>query len=177
MFWGGLRGAISLALALSLPVALAEREQLRVMTFGVVLFTLLAQGTTMQFLLRRLGIGQPAQLELEYERRHGRLLAAQAARRRIESLHRDNTISVAAWEKIALALEKQIEENLAAHRELLAAHPELEAEEREDAEMEGLRAQRAALTTMLGNGVISDRVYEELIEEVDAAIARAGNRE
>ena len=47
MFWGGLRGAISLALALSLPASLPERELLRVMAFGVVLFTLLAQGTTM----------------------------------------------------------------------------------------------------------------------------------
>ncbi|HEX8268111.1 MAG TPA: cation:proton antiporter [Pyrinomonadaceae bacterium] len=177
MFWGGLRGAISLALALSLPVALAERDQLRVMTFGVVLFTLLAQGTTMQFLLRRLGIGQPALLELEYERRHGRLLASQAALRRIESMLQNNLISVAAFEKIALSLEEEIKNNLAAHQELLKENPNLEAEEREDAELESLRAQRAALTTMLSNGIISDQVYEELVAEIDAAIARARNYE
>lgn len=177
MFWGGLRGAISLALALSLPAALAEREQLRVMTFGVVLFTLLAQGTTMQFLLRRLGIGQPAPLELEYERRHGRLLASQAALRRVETLHQNNEVSLAAWEKIAPELKKRVEENLAAQAELFAAHPELEAEENEDAERESLRAARAALTELLGNGAISDRVYEELVTDVDAEIARASNHD
>ncbi|HEU5090307.1 MAG TPA: cation:proton antiporter, partial [Roseiflexaceae bacterium] len=56
LFWGGLRGALSLALVLSLPITFADRELLRVMTFGVVLFTLLIQGTTMNLLLRRLGL-------------------------------------------------------------------------------------------------------------------------
>ena len=55
--WGGLRGAISLALALSLPEALGPaRPVLLAMTFGVVLFTLLVQGTTMGALVRGLGL-------------------------------------------------------------------------------------------------------------------------
>jgi len=54
---GGMRGALSLALALTLPLEFgAERERLRVMTLGVVLFTLLAQGATTGPLLRRLHI-------------------------------------------------------------------------------------------------------------------------
>lgn len=56
LFWGGLRGAISLALVLSLPATFMDRDTVRVMTFGVVLFTLVVQGTTMQFLLKRLGL-------------------------------------------------------------------------------------------------------------------------
>jgi CPA1 family monovalent cation:H+ antiporter len=56
LFWGGLRGAISLALALSLTVEELGPglEILQAMAFGVVLFTLLVQGTTMAPLLRRL---------------------------------------------------------------------------------------------------------------------------
>ncbi|GIK42928.1 MAG: hypothetical protein BroJett011_67610 [Chloroflexota bacterium] len=87
LFWGGLRGAISLAVALSLTPALAYRNLLLIMTFGVVLFTLLAQGTTMQLLLRRLGLIRRTEPELEYERRHGRLMAARAARNRLQQLH------------------------------------------------------------------------------------------
>lgn len=173
MYWGGLRGAISLALALSLPAALPDRELLRVMTFGVVLFTLLAQGTTMQFLMRRLGIGQPEKLELEYERRHGRLLAAQAALRRVKEMHDNNMLSLTTWEELEPELQKQIADANAAQTALLAEHPDLQLEEREDAEMEGLRAQRAALTTMLSNGLISEQVHEELIQEVDSALARS----
>ncbi len=55
MYWGGLRGAISLALALSLTGPYAA--QLQVMTFGVVLFTLLVQGLTIERLINRLGLG------------------------------------------------------------------------------------------------------------------------
>jgi CPA1 family monovalent cation:H+ antiporter len=55
--WGGMRGALSLALALTVPLEFgAERERLRVMTLGVVLFTLLAQGATTGPLLRKLHI-------------------------------------------------------------------------------------------------------------------------
>lgn len=171
LFWGGLRGAISLALALSLPLALADREILRVMTFGVVLFTLLAQGTTMQFLLRRLGIGIAPPLELEYERRHGRLIAAQAAFRRIKEMYLGNLFSLTIWKQIEPELQKQVEIALNAQNELLEKHPELQLEEREDAHREGLNAQRAALAKMLSSGLISDAVYEELVTEVDESIA------
>lgn len=60
LFWGGQRGAVSLALAFSLPHDLPSRESIIIMTFGVVLFTSLIQATTMPMLLKRLGlIGHP----------------------------------------------------------------------------------------------------------------------
>jgi CPA1 family monovalent cation:H+ antiporter len=55
--WAGLRGGVSLAAALSIPLSLSERDILLVLTFGVVLFTLLVQGLTIHPLLDRLGMG------------------------------------------------------------------------------------------------------------------------
>src|SRR5436190_6353005 len=46
LFWAGLRGAVAVAMALSLPAAIPQRDLLQEITFGVVLFTLLFQGTT-----------------------------------------------------------------------------------------------------------------------------------
>jgi CPA1 family monovalent cation:H+ antiporter len=54
--WGGLRGALALALALSLNSAFPYREQILNLTFGVVIFSILVQGLTMRPLLRILGI-------------------------------------------------------------------------------------------------------------------------
>ena len=60
LFWGGLRGAVALAAALSLPYGFPYREQLLAMTYGVVIFTLLVQGLTITPLVRRLGLQQDA---------------------------------------------------------------------------------------------------------------------
>ncbi len=57
--WGGLRGALTAALALALPPGTPHRETLTAMAFGVVLFTLVVQGLTLPLLIRRLGLGRP----------------------------------------------------------------------------------------------------------------------
>jgi CPA1 family monovalent cation:H+ antiporter len=55
LWWGGLRGALALALALSLPAAMPMRDTIVVVTFGVVAFSVVVQGLTMPLLLRVLG--------------------------------------------------------------------------------------------------------------------------
>lgn len=54
LFWGGLRGALALALCLSLPRALPMRDEIGIATFGVVVFSVIVQGLTMPKLLLRL---------------------------------------------------------------------------------------------------------------------------
>ncbi len=56
MFWAGLRGAVAVALALSLPTSLPDRGLLQGAVYGVVLITLLVQGTTAGLVVRRSGI-------------------------------------------------------------------------------------------------------------------------
>jgi CPA1 family monovalent cation:H+ antiporter len=55
LFWGGLRGALALALALSLPEDLPQHDVIVVITFAVVAFSVFAQGLTITPLLRWLG--------------------------------------------------------------------------------------------------------------------------
>jgi CPA1 family monovalent cation:H+ antiporter len=54
IFWSGLRGALSLALVLALPMEVPSRSVLLVSTYAVVFFTLLVQGISLRWLLRRL---------------------------------------------------------------------------------------------------------------------------
>jgi Na+:H+ antiporter len=53
LFWAGLRGAVAVAMALSLPPDVPQRTLLLEITFGIVLFTLLVQGMTIEPLVRR----------------------------------------------------------------------------------------------------------------------------
>jgi CPA1 family monovalent cation:H+ antiporter len=54
LFWGGLRGALALALALGLPPGIPQREEIVTVAFGVVAFSLFVQGLTMTPLLHKL---------------------------------------------------------------------------------------------------------------------------
>jgi CPA1 family monovalent cation:H+ antiporter len=54
--WGGLRGALSMVLAISLPADFPRRELLITTTFGVVIVSIVVQGVTMSRLLRSVGL-------------------------------------------------------------------------------------------------------------------------
>jgi monovalent cation:H+ antiporter, CPA1 family len=55
LFWGGLRGALALALALGLPAEVPQREQIITISFAVVAFSVFVQGLTMTPFLRKMG--------------------------------------------------------------------------------------------------------------------------
>ena len=57
VFWSGLRGAVAFALALALPLDVPDRELLQGTIFGIVLFTLLVQGTTAGRVIAWAGVG------------------------------------------------------------------------------------------------------------------------
>ena len=59
LFWGGLRGALALALALGLPPTVPHYQEIVSVSFAVVAFSLFAQGLTMNPFLRRLGQIEP----------------------------------------------------------------------------------------------------------------------
>ena len=169
--WGGLRGAICLALALSLPASMgSERDLLRVMAFGVVLFTLLLQSTTMKTLIRRLHLVTRSDAQVEYEIRHARLTALRAADARLDRLHEDGLLSTHIWEKLKLYINQNAASLGTAVRDLLLSDPALEAEELDTGWRELNRAQRSALLGLRSDGVISDETFERLTTEVVAQL-------
>lgn len=166
-FWGGLRGAIALALALGLPVSLPQRETLQAMTFGVVLFTLLVQGTSIQFLLRRLGLTAKPVRQMEREMRWGRLYAAQAGLRRLQELHSEGLLTGDVWAGLSEEYNLTHQQLTAEIDKLYAEHPELEREIVLHARREALLAGRSALRDALVRGWLSDQVYHALTVELD----------
>jgi len=84
--WGGLRGAVPIALALGLPADLAGRDTLLIIVFGVVFLSLLVQGLTMPVLLRRLKLArtEPAVDEDEATAEKSDMSRRQADSERVE---------------------------------------------------------------------------------------------
>jgi CPA1 family monovalent cation:H+ antiporter len=170
--WGGLRGAISLALVLSLPVSLAsERDVLRVMAFGVVLFTLIVQSTTMSPLIRWLKVITRSDAQIKYEMQHARLTALRSADTRLDHMHSDGLLSSHTTEKLKRFITNQAGSLAESVRDLLLADPALEAEELDTGWREILRAQRNAILSLRRDGIISEDVFEQLTTEVDAQLS------
>lgn len=80
--WAGMRGVVSLAAALALPAGFPGRDAVIVLTFAVILGTVLLQGVTLGPLIRRLGLGDVA--EGEHPAVQARLVAQRAALAAIE---------------------------------------------------------------------------------------------
>ncbi len=170
--WGGLRGALSLALALSLPISIGnDRYLLRTMAFGVVLFTLLVQATTLRPLIRSLGIINRKQSQIEYEKRHARLAVLRASELHLRRSYREGLISTYTWQTMQPKLQQQNALLSDSLREILQDEPSLEAKEIETARREILRSQRSSLMGMRRDGVISEEVFEHLVTEVDTMLA------
>jgi CPA1 family monovalent cation:H+ antiporter len=55
LLWGGLRGAVALALALGLPPEVPHRDDIVTISFAVVAFSVFVQGLTITWFLRRMG--------------------------------------------------------------------------------------------------------------------------
>jgi CPA1 family monovalent cation:H+ antiporter len=170
--WGGLRGAISLALVLSLPLNLAsERDVLRLMAFGVVLFTLIIQSTTMSPLIRWLKVITRSDAQVKYEMQHARLTALRSADTRLDHMHSDGLLSSHTTEKLKHFVSQQAGTLAESVRDLLLADPALEAEELDTGWREILRAQRNAILSLRHDGIISEEVFEQLTTEVDAQLS------
>ena len=174
LFWGSLRGAISLALALSLPAELGiARQQIQAMAFGVVIFTLIIQGFTMGPLAKLLKLIRQDERKSEYERRHARAVASQAAYQHLDKMRSQGLISEHTWGILARPLREHNHSLVDSVREIMTSDVDLQNEELDAARTEYLRSQRSALTDLLNDGVISEASYSQLINEVDTALGES----
>jgi CPA1 family monovalent cation:H+ antiporter len=176
LFWGGLRGAITLALALSLPeqgIFIAERGRLQAMAFGVVLFTLLVQGFSMDWFVKRLKLIVRSPAQDEYELRHARFVAGRASYDHLRRRSQEGMVSEHTWQKLSALMKKQNDVLMDEVKQVMTSEPDMEAEELDTAYREALRAQRTAFTGLLHDGVITEDIYSKLIGEVDEALMDA----
>lgn len=173
MFWGGLRGAISLALALSLDPAMPNRTEIQAMTFGVVFFTLVVEGLTMKPLIQHSKLVEVSAAEQAYDREHAQAVSLLAAYTRLRNLNREGLISDFSWRQLKVALEERIQAKTSEVQRILEAEPHLHQQEMMDAWREGLRVQRATITSMFRDNIISEEVYEELVSAVDFELIEA----
>jgi len=171
LYWGGLRGAISLALALSLPASLGEQGTIiKSMAFGVVLFTLLVQGLTMKPFINRMGLIEKNPAQEEYEKLNARLVMVRSAHKQIETMYKDGMLSRHVWNVLTKPLSTHADTLTDTAAKTMHAHPDVETKELESAIKAVLTTERATLRSLLRDGRISEETFSNLVHEVDGAL-------
>jgi Na+/H+ antiporter len=164
--WSGMRGSVSLAAALALTVDFPQRDVVVLMTFAVILTTLVLQGLTLPMLIRRLDVrddGAEAREELL-----GRRAAVDAALLRIDELSVEEWTREETAERMRRAYDYR-RRRLAS----LAGEPEDEEnyEHRARKYQKMIRAvldaQRDELVRLRNAGTISNEVMHRLERELD----------
>jgi Na+/H+ antiporter len=172
--WGGMRGVLSLAAAVSLPYALPDgrmfpqRSMIIYLAFCLIVATLVVQGLTLPWLIRRLGLSEAGDMNgEEQEARRALLREALVHLDRKRSKNRDQSAMFA--------------ELIASYQQRLDAMP-VEREERvqglvnqsrrSDAILAVLQVEREALIRLRDEGQIDDEVLRTLQRELDLEESR-----
>ncbi|HEU5140199.1 MAG TPA: Na+/H+ antiporter [Bacillales bacterium] len=164
--WGGLKGSLSLALAFSLPKSFPMREEILVLAFGVVLFSLLVQGVTMKPLVKRLGIETETGTVHDYERLLASIHRFTAGKRQLERLASEGTVSPAVSNPLTEQYNEQLKDLNGRLEDLYEEDPSLREEQTERAVKEALYAENAAVDHLAKHDLISKKTKEEQHHEI-----------
>lgn len=171
LFWGGLRGSLSIALVLSLPVTLPGRQMLVAMVFGAVIFSMLAQGLTISPLLRWLRISAAPQELKSYEMARGKLLAETAALAELDQLRSQGLVTERVYRAMQPALTRSQEELSQRLSELDVADIDVDRQLKTQISRHLIAAKKTRLTTLLRDGLLSEETWGELNEALDEELA------
>ncbi len=179
--WGGMRGIVTLAAALALPLTTAAgapfpfRTEIILISFVVILATLVLQGLSFAPLIRLLRVEEDR--GLEQEEMLARERAASAALARLDELGRDGQ----HHGKIIPEQHERLRDHYSRRAQRFAASgtvdPEctLEAAEADRRlRYEALHAERTMLINLRNDGTISDEVLHRLERELDVEALRLG---
>jgi CPA1 family monovalent cation:H+ antiporter len=169
--WGGLRGALSMVLALSLAKDFPHRDILVSLTFGVVIVSIFAQGLTMAPLLRWFGVVRVAADRRAYDFRRGQIVAVQAA---LDSLDQAARSHAVASEMVTM-VRQEYEVVLSAAEAEIGRIRQKQPGLRDEALVRLKRylaaVERNAIGQAARHGLIDSHVAQELSRAVDARLA------
>jgi monovalent cation/hydrogen antiporter len=159
--WAGMRGVVSLAAALALPLSVPGREAVIIVTVTVIVLTLVGQGLTLPWIIRRLGLGQDTGMRAEEARARAALL--EAAGRRIDELY-----PVWPGHRPLLDQLRETYRHRSEHVERAAADGhDQELIEHREIRRTVIDAEREALLRMRTAEEISEEVLRQLERELD----------
>jgi len=173
LFFGNVKGSLSMALASSLPEDLAGRDQLITLIFGTVLVSLVVQGLSLPWLVRRLKIGSISKSIREMESLQLNLITSKAAKEELDNLHQKGVLPKAIYEEIRATYQARIASSERKLRDLYNQRSsEFEEPIQESNKLLNIRrqlllAEKDAINDALRKGILSDEVVAQSLQRIN----------
>ena len=174
--WTGMRGVVSLAAALALPLTIKDgsplpgRNLILFLTFVVILATLVVQGLSLPTFIRWLGVKDDN--SMDREEREARLRANREALARLNEIAERDPAKADALQRLRIEYEDHIRQVEGAEPEKAGAPLRLFSSEYERLSREALKVERRTIVKLRNQDVISDGVLRRIQRDIDLAEAR-----
>ena len=161
MFWGGLRGAVPLALVFSLPANMPHHLLIVQITLGVVIFTLIVQGGTISKLLSLLKLDR-ASLYKRFSKNHALLLTYKHGMKKLMELSLIWDFPKDVVEQLKNKYQKKINEQTIRLNDIVKNKDEEKNELRRTIWTQALRVESNSLRELFESGFIHENLFRDL---------------
>ena len=179
LVWSSLRGALSMALVLSLPKDLLPgdlRETFIILVFGIVLASLLLQGLTMPKLLRFLNLAhEPSEDLLEYQRHKAILITEQRVLHQLDAMRKSGELSPGTYTELKTEGQDRVDGAQAAIETLHLSKESLRDEEKREVAHYLLTLRKDVTSHLVKEGLLSSDEAEELKAAYNCEIEQMGS--
>jgi CPA1 family monovalent cation:H+ antiporter len=178
LFLGNIKGSLSMALALSLPTTVPGRESLIALVFGCVLVSLVGQGLSLPWLVKRLNLSKFSEAQQQVEQLQAQLITAKAAQDELDTLLKTGVLPKAVYEEMRSAYQVQIASAEKALRELYNRRPdEYDAKSGEYKKLDAIRrrlllAEKTALNEAIRKRILSEEIARGRLKKIDEQLLK-----
>ncbi|MEG5016391.1 MULTISPECIES: sodium:proton antiporter [unclassified Microcoleus] len=160
LFLGNIKGSLSMALALSIPLGLTGRDNIIALVFGAVLFSLVGQGLSLPWLVKRLQISRVSDVMQEAGQLQIQLIASKAAQDELDSLLKSGVLPKAVYEELWASYQARVAHSERVLRDLYNQHRAGQVQ----GDRSGLDTIRRRLL-IAEKGAVSDALRKRIVPE------------
>ncbi|WP_324603622.1 MULTISPECIES: sodium:proton antiporter [Kamptonema] len=173
LFLGNIKGSLSMALALSLPTTLPGREGLIALIYGCVLVSLVGQGSSLPWVVKRLNLSKFSEAKRQIEELQAQLITSKAAQDELDSLLKSGVLPKAVYEEMRSGYQVRVAGAEKLLREIYNRRPdEFDPKRGSTGKIDGIRrrlllAEKVALTEAIRKRILSEEIVHERLKKLD----------
>ncbi|WP_322742673.1 sodium:proton antiporter [Synechocystis salina] len=167
---GNVKGSLSMALALALPLTLPGREQVITLVFSTVMVSLIGQGLSLPWVVKKLQLSKPSPLAEKIAVLQLNLVTAKAAQGELKYLLETGSLPKFLYEELFADYQARIansEQELRSfynQRNLIFSEGEVEKEYIDGLYRRLYIAEKSAINDALAKGILADDISDEYLQ-------------